>query len=128
MSRKPLHPVFFACALATLVVRAAIPAGYMPSAAGDGLVFEMCPSAVPAQILAAMSGAGHHHAGHDPDSGGTHFDAGQCPIGQLLSIAAAIDELPFDSIAPAAVLLNARAPAVLRSHQQPTRRSRDPPA
>ena len=130
MDRRPHFRLVLAVALATLVLRAAIPAGFMPSAARGGLPFEMCPSAVPAEILAAMSGAGHHHASHgndaDPDS--CHFDAGHCPIGQALAIAVAADEAVAAAIVPATATLNAHIPSVLHSHEQPTRRSRDPPA
>jgi hypothetical protein len=128
MSSRPLYRVVVACALVTLVLRAAIPAGFMPTAVTGGLLFEMCPSAVPAEILAAMSGAGHHHGGHESGDAGKHFDAGSCPIGQALSAATAIDELRLADVPPAATTLNARIPAALTSHDQPTRRSRDPPA
>ena len=128
MNRKPHYRLVLAAALATLVLRAAIPAGFMPSAAGDGLPFEMCPSAVPAEILAAMSGAGHRHAGHDTDSDSSHFDAGHCPIGQALSITIAADEPAPADIAPAVATFNAYIPVALHSCEQPTRRSRDPPA
>ena len=116
--------------LATLALRAAIPAGFMPAAVGSGLPFEMCPSAVPAEILAAMSGAGqhhHHHAGHDSGGKDGHFNAGDCPIGQALSAAVAFDDPPPAIIAPPAAPFNAIEPAALPSLEQPVRRSRDPP-
>ncbi len=127
MNRKPHYRLALAAVLATLVLRAAIPAGFMPSAAADGLPFEMCPSAVPAAILAAMSGAGHHH-GHGSEPAGKHFDTGSCPIGQSLSYAVAVDAFAFADIPPAAAALAATRPGVLHSFAQPHRRSRDPPA
>ncbi len=133
MNRKPQYRFLVAGALVALVLRASIPAGFMPSMAKDGLLFEMCPSAVPAAILAAMSGAGNHHGaghhhGHEPGGASKHFDTGSCPIGQSLSYAAAVDEFAFGDIPPAAAVLNATRPGVLHSFDQPRRRSRDPPA
>ncbi len=130
MNGKTHYRLAVAFVLATLALRAAIPAGFMPAAVGSGLPFEMCPSAVPAEILSAMSGAGHHHhhGGHDAKSDGRHFDAGSCPIGQLLSAALAFDHLPPANIAPALAPLNASEPGALRSFEQPVSRSRDPPA
>ena len=128
MDRRPHQRLLFAAALATLVLRAAIPAGFMPSAAGGGLPFEMCPSAVPAKILAAMSGAGHHHAGHDTDPDSRHFDAGHCPIGQALSIAISADGMFAGDVAPAAAAPIAYEHVALSSFEPFTRRSRDPPA
>ena len=128
MNRKPHYRLVLAAALATLVLRAAIPAGFMPSAAGGGLPFEMCPSAVPAEILAAMSGAGHHHTGHDADRDSSHFEAGHCPIGQALSTAIADNGLTAIEFAPAVAVLEPRVETALSSFEQSTRRSRDPPA
>ena len=132
MNGRPHIRLAIVMVLATLALRAAIPAGFMPGAIGSGLPFEMCPSAVPAEILAAMSGAGqhhhHHHAGHDSGGGDSHFNAGDCPIGQALSAAVAFDDLPPSVIAPATAPLNANDPAALPSLEQPVRRSRDPPA
>ena len=44
---------------AALLLRAVSPAGYMPAAAGTGLLFEFCPEGIPAgfmQVLAATPG------------------------------------------------------------------------
>ena len=128
MNRKPHHRLVLAAALATMALRAAIPAGFMPSAVGDGLPFEMCPSAVPAEILVAMSGAGHHHAGHDTDRDGSHFQAGHCPIGQVLSTAIADDGQTAIEVVPAVAALAPQFETALSSFEQSTRRSRDPPA
>ena len=85
---------------ATLAMRASIPEGYMPSAPGTGLLYELCPSAVPAevmQVLQSRKGGGHHvHHGHhgraDPATGDhSAHDGAQCPIGHLLASAVVID-------------------------------------
>jgi hypothetical protein len=90
MNRIARQSALLVCVVATLAMRAAIPVGYMPASAGSGLLFELCPSAVPAEILMAMSGVDHvhHHGGDNDDS---PFNAEQCPIGQMLSVAAAVD-------------------------------------
>ena len=85
-----------------MLLRAAIPVGYMPAASGSGLLFAMCPSAVPADLLAAISasdGVGEHRAGHhmahhgataESDTPSQHFDASHCPVGQILSATAIV--------------------------------------
>lgn len=130
MNRNPQRRIATLCVLAALALRAAIPAGFMPAQSGSGLLFEMCPSAVPAQILMAMSGSGHHHhhKGHDSGTDTSHFDAGQCPLGQLLSGAVAVDVAAIAPIAPVAATLYAPATVILQSFSPYARRSRGPPA
>lgn len=78
---------------ATLLLRASIPDGYMPSPAGSGFLFELCPSRVPAAFMQALAGSDAHRH-HQADAAATaHFNAQQCPIGHLLSGAVAIDTL-----------------------------------
>ena len=70
--------------LAGVVLRAFIPAGYMPAAPGNGLLFELCHDGLPAGFMQALGGHGHHagHGGHDDHSSG-----GDCSIGHILSLA-----------------------------------------
>lgn len=78
--------------LAGIVLRAFVPAGYMPAAPGKGLLFELCHDGVPAGFMEALGGHGHHsgHAGHgDHDE---HSATGDCSIGHILSMAV-IDEV-----------------------------------
>ena len=72
------------------VLRAFIPAGYMPAAPGQGLLFELCHDRLPVSLMAALDGHGHHagHGGHEE-----HSAAGDCSIGHILSMAF-IDESP----------------------------------
>jgi hypothetical protein len=114
--------------LATLLLRAAVPDGYMPSAAGSGLLFELCPSGVPAAFMAALSGSSEHKHHDDASSPAGHFDAGQCPIGHLLSAAATLDthwvqpEVPAQTPPPG-------LPSALRLvTRSSAHRSRGPPA
>jgi hypothetical protein len=73
-----------------LLLRAVIPAGYMPSSSG-GLLFEFCPDGIPMefmQLLSGDSGHSHNHGAHEDSGQAAH----QCPIGHMLSSAAAFDD------------------------------------
>ena len=112
--------------LASLLMRAGIPDGYMPAAPGSGLLFELCPSGVPAELMQMLAG-GHHHHG-SADDAAAHFDASQCPIGHMLGSAVATgDFLQLDlSAAPHAFV--AMPDPQNRSRSPAIARSRDPPA
>jgi hypothetical protein len=70
--------------MAGVVLRAFIPAGYMPAAPGKGLLFELCHDGMPAGFMQALGGHGHHagHGGHED-----HASGGDCSIGHILSLA-----------------------------------------
>lgn len=113
-------------ALVMLGVRALTPLGYMPASAGSGLLYELCPEGMPAEILHRLSGGGHHHHHHHGDDQAGPSES--CPIGHMLASAMAIDiENPADVaptpatfVAPATVAGDCRA----RFYQ----RCRSPPA
>ena len=89
---KCLMPV--SLLLAVMLLRATIPAGYMPVAAG-GLLFGLCPEGLSteiAQILLGDAGHDHSHMNHGDSGDGGHH----CPIGHLLlaAAAAAADDAP----------------------------------
>jgi hypothetical protein len=113
--------------LATLLLRAAIPDGYMPSRPGSGLLFELCPSGVPAGFIEALAGSdsGHHHA-HDAGDE-THFDASQCPIGHFLSMAAIVDDVRALDVEPAPAAGGDWTVATPVSVARRLHRSRGPP-
>ena len=101
--------------LAGIVLRAFVPAGYMPAAPGKGLLFELCHDGVPAGFLEALGGHGHHsgHGDHDGHAGGA-----DCSIGHILSMAA-IDEVdaPQAAIPPSpCILVAAPLQRLLRGH------------
>lgn len=112
--------------LATLLLRAGIPDGYMPAAAGSGLLFELCPAGVPAEFMQALTGSDHHH--HHSDQSEPGYDAGQCPIGHMLSSAMAFDDLPQFAVIPQPPNLVAAPPRVLVSRTSADYRTRGPPA
>lgn len=108
--------------LATLVTRAAAPDGFMPAAPGKGLLFELCPSAVPAEVMQVIRSWQHddhrmHQHGHHGGNHGAH-DSNQCPIGHLLAVAAAVDTTtqatealpPVPAFAPATTMLRLPSP------------------
>lgn len=114
--------------VSALLLRAGIPDGYMPAAPGSGLLFELCPSGVPAGFMQALSG-GDRHQHHDmPGAAEAHFDASQCPIGHLLSGTVAPDDvLQFDAIPELPVFIeNALLTRIFRVPAN--HRSRGPPA
>ncbi len=114
--------------VAALLLRAVIPAGYMPAAAGSGLWFELCPEGVPTEWTEFLTGAtGHHHHGN-ADGENTGDDDHQCPVGHMLLSAAAADstsqsvDLALD-LPPATISIYSFT-STLRTHYY----SRGPPA
>lgn len=82
---------------AALLLRVAIPAGYMPSAAGSGFLFEFCPENVPVKFMQMLAGDHGHHSHH-----GSHDDNHHCPVGHLLSSAIAVGDQVQLATIPAA--------------------------
>lgn len=114
--------------LVTLLLRAAIPDGYMPAAASSGLFAELCPTGMPFGFMQAISGAdgGHHHGSHD--DGSSHYNSDHCPIGHLLSGAVAVD-IPQWASEPPAPAPRAATPAASPVFiYRGVHHSRDPPA
>ena len=92
--------------LAGIVLRAFVPAGYMPAAPGKGLLFELCHDGVPAGFMEALGGHGHHAGGAD------------CSIGHILSMAV-IDEVDAPQaaiLAAPGILVAAPLQRLLRGH------------
>jgi len=94
--------VVLGAALALLSLRALMPDGYMPAAAGSGLLFELCPEGMPAEVMQALAGGRHHHH-HGDDADGARVDTGHCPIGHMLASAVAHDAESNTDVAPATV-------------------------
>lgn len=79
-----------------LLLRAAIPAGYMPAVGGKGLLFEICPESLPAGFMQLL--AGEHGPHHHADNG---KDRHHCPVGQMLLPAFAVgDHMQFQATPP----------------------------
>jgi len=128
MSRRARNRQTLALLLVALLMRAGIPDGYMPSAQGDGLLFELCPAGVPAGFIAALTGSDRHHHHNESDDTRLHFDAGQCPIGHLLYSTAVFDNpWQLDAIPELADFLS--TPVLINTSRVPVSyRSRGPPA
>lgn len=126
------HKLLFIAALAMLTLRALTPDGYMPGSKGSGLLFELCPSAMPPEIMQALAGDSHHHHGHAGHGGGDDSSSvsgtEQCPIGHMLASAVAVDTGAPPQIVPDVALFD-DAPAIVTHRSSPTvYRSRAPPA
>lgn len=122
------HQVLLA-ALALLSLRALTPEGYMPASSGSGLLFELCPEGMPAEIMQALSGGGHHHHHHGGSESGD-IEAGMidCPIGHMLSSAVAHDADTVADLAPEPPVWAIAGARPSQARRQPTYRSRAPPA
>jgi len=118
--------LFLAVLLTGVLLRAFVPAGYMPAAPGKGLLFELCHEGMPAGFMAALGGHGHHagHAGHDD-----HASAGDCSIGHILSLAF-IDEVQaaLPAIQPVLGILVEPPPQRLPGASRRIYSARAPPA
>jgi hypothetical protein len=125
MSASVRNKLLLVVSLAILSVRALTPDGYMPGSKGSGLLFELCPSGMPAEIMQALAGDRHHHH-HANDSSVTGTD--QCPIGHMLSSVAAADTEATAEIAPGTDLLEEVLVAVALRTISTAYRSRAPPA
>jgi hypothetical protein len=119
---KPILLVFTA-----LLLLAAIPAGYMPAAAGSGLLFEFCPEGVPAEFMQVLSGDEHHDHGQMGHEGMDHDDH-HCPVGHMLLSAAAVDDHWHAEAASAAPTLASYPLYTYESALRTSYLTRGPPA
>jgi hypothetical protein len=110
---------------AVLILRAAIPAGYMPAAAGSGLLFEFCPDGVPAGFMQMLAGHGKHDHG---DSGDGHHGGYECSFGHLLLSAAAVDNPPQAQLRPPTPDFTILPAPALAGSARLSYHSRGPPA
>jgi hypothetical protein len=105
---------------AALLARAAVPAGWMPSAGQDGVRIVLCSGY--GSVTAVIDAAGHvhkeepqHKAPHDP-----------CPFG--LAAAKALDQPPDIGIAPPLPVFAALTGPALAAARLVVRRGLRPPA
>ena len=111
-------------ALAMLGVRALAPLGYMPASAGTGLLYELCPEGMPAEVMHALWGGGHHH--HHGDDGGGATES--CPIGHMLAAAMAADVDASTVVLPEPALFFLLSPVAVECRARGHHRCRSPPA
>lgn len=118
-------------ALAMLSLRALAPDGYMPGSKDSGLLYELCPSGMPAEIMQALSADSHHHHHGGQANGDESYptvSAEQCPIGHMLASAVATDTGPVSQVVPDAPRLDDVTTTVRISTRSFAYRSRAPPA
>jgi len=108
-----------------LSVRAVTPDGYMISSPASGLLFELCPSGMPAEIMQALAGGKHHH---HHDKGGQSQGGEPCPIGHMLASAVAADTGSTPELLPAAPTFGKVPVARATGSRAAVYRSRAPPA
>ena len=87
-------------ALATLALRALTPDGYMPGSADSGLLYELCPEGMPAEIMQALGGNNHHHHHGGDSEAASASSSEQWPIGHMLASAIAMDSTPASDMLP----------------------------
>jgi len=116
-------------ALATLSLRALTPDGYMPGSADSGLLYELCPEGMPAEIMQALAGDGHHHHHHGgSEEGASVSGTEQCPIGHMLASAVAMDSGAVSDVLPDTPEFDDAPVAVYFRALATGYRSRAPPA
>ncbi len=121
--------LLFVAALAMLTLRALTPDGYMPGSKGSGLLFELCPSGMPVEIMQALAGDNHHHHGHGGgDDSGSVSATQQCPIGHMLASAVAADTGAPAEIVPDVQLFDVTPVSVNFRSSPAVYRARAPPA
>ncbi len=111
-----------------LSVRALTPLGYMPASADTGLLYELCPEGVPAEIMRALSGGGHHHhhgGHHGEDNAGP---SESCPIGHMLAPAVAVDLDAATVVPPSSEAFVVPSIVAIDSRAACRQRCRSPPA
>ena len=92
--------------LAALLLRALIPAGFMPAIGSGSLALVFCE---PGAEVAAGSPSSHHHTGHDGAGQGKHSASSECPFAQ-----SAAPSLPTLAAVPPAHPLIGHVPALRR--------------
>mgnify|MGYP001826630925 FL=1 len=120
------NKLLLVAAMAMLSLRALTPDGYMPGSKDSGLLFELCPSGMPAEIMQALAGDDHHHHhGHGEDNSVSGTE--QCPIGHMLASAVAVDTTAPPEILPEATLFDDVPVTVAYRSLSTAYRSRAPP-
>jgi len=115
--------------LAVLLLRGLTPDGYMPASPGSGLLFELCPDGMPAEIMQALAGGGHHHHHGGADKGGDAVSATeQCPIGHMLASAAVHNPDVAADLPPGGEVPTIAPVLLVREQHRNAYRSRAPPA
>jgi len=131
MNSSVRNKLLLVASLAMLSLRALTPDGYMPGSKGSGLLYELCPSGMPVEIMQALAGDEHpgHHGHHRGDDGSSNSVSGteQCPIGHMLASAVAVDTTAPPEIPPEATWFSNAPATVTHAPLTTAYRSRAPP-
>ncbi len=73
--------------LVGLLLRIAVPAGFMPTTLDDGWFLKLCPDGMPMSVMMALLGHDHHHHGEEPSP------YQQCDLGGGLADAISLPDL-----------------------------------
>lgn len=80
-------PYLLPVLLTGVLLRAFVPAGYMPAGPGKGLLFELCDDALPAGFTLELNNHGHHAEHNAHNAHDEHGADGDCSFGHILSFA-----------------------------------------
>jgi hypothetical protein len=69
--RSTKHTVLSAFAALAMLIRVAVPTGFMPSNVDEGWFLQLCPDGMPAHVMVALFG--EHHLHHGDSDGDTFF-------------------------------------------------------
>lgn len=128
MSHRQRPDLLPLLAVLAVSVRLLTPAGYMPASPGSGLLFELCPDGLPAEVILSLAGGGHHHHHHHHGDSDGDSAAHQCPVGHMLLAALAVDTSPAAEPEPVAPEFSVIRLATQFTRHVQTYESRAPPA
>ncbi len=114
------------CAAFTL--RALTPLGYMPAPANSGLLFELCPDGLPADVVQRILGGGHNHHHQHGDNIAKSESPDRCPLGHLLCSVFAAGDIAGLELSQARADLIVPEVFVSAGKRHERFHARDPPA
>ncbi len=123
---SPRRPrLLFAITGTAFLLRLLVPAGYMPAAVDSGWPLQLCGDGIPAEIMAHLTGAHHHHHAH----GDTGSMPEHCDLGGGFAADAVLASMEIEGTPPMPALQAQRPPLVSgQSGVYPTQQPRAPPA
>lgn len=76
-----------------MLLRIAVPAGYMPSSLAEGWYLKLCPDGISASVMMALMGQqdhSHHHSHSMDQDGSSEQSFDQCDLGSGFASAALV--------------------------------------
>ena len=112
--RSTRHSVFAMLAAIALLVRVAIPTGFMPSSMDDGWYLQLCPDGMPAHVMVALFGEDHSHHGQPDEDTFFQCDYDSGVVGDAILddiLLLSSESAPTNLVAPGTRFLLPRSPA-----------------